>query len=85
VVNVATGRLVTVRQFVETAAQALQIPSDALKFGKIPNRREEMSHGEVSVCRLRDLLGWVPSTSIQDGIRDTVALLRVSGRGAVDG
>ena len=71
-VNLATGRLTTVRSFVETAANALKIPSFRLKFGELPANLHEMEHESVSVARLRGLLGWVPGTSVVEGIRRTL-------------
>jgi UDP-glucose 4-epimerase len=71
-VNVATGRLTSVRAFAETAARILAIPKKNLRFGAIPARAEEMSHNPVSIERLRQATGAVPSTDIEDGIRRTV-------------
>lgn len=70
--NLATGRLTSVRSFVETAARILGIPDDRLTFGKIPPLPEEMHHSEVTTERLRRLIAWVPSTGIEEGIRKTV-------------
>lgn len=72
IVNVATGRLTSVRAFAETAAQLLAIPEKNLRFGTIPIRSEEMSHNPVSIERLRQAIGSVPSTGIEHGIRRTV-------------
>ncbi len=71
IVNLATGQLTTVRRFVETAASALNIPEDKLRFGAVPTRSEEMRHDKVTVDRLQRLLGWVPPTEIAEGIRRT--------------
>lgn len=71
IVNLATGRLTSVRDFVLTAAKILQIPSDRLNFGAIPVREEEMVHSEVSLLRLKQLTGWLPSMQIGEGIRNT--------------
>ena len=71
VVNLATGRLSSVRDFVTSAATALQIPAANLKFGAIPTRREEMAHDPVSNTRLQQLTGWLPPTGPGDGIRRT--------------
>ena len=73
VVNLATGQLDTVRSFVERAARVLEIPDNLLQFGVLPTRAEEMSHDPVSVRRLRELTGWQPSTSIEEGVRRTAA------------
>ncbi len=79
IVNLATGRLTPVRRFAETAADLLGMPRDRLVFGKLPTRPEEMVHAEVDVERLRALTGWLPTTSIAEGIRRTV----VCGRSPV--
>lgn len=72
IVNLATGRLTSVRSFTETAAKIIGIPHDRLKFGKIPPLTEEMHHAEVTTERLRRLTAWVPPTGITEGIRKTV-------------
>lgn len=75
VVNLATGRLTSVREFIETAARGLGLGEERLRFGALPLRMEEMQHAPVSVSKLRSLLGWVPATSIADGIERTRAFL----------
>ena len=69
VINVATGRLTSVREFAETAARILPIDQRALAFGELPTRAEEMWHDDVDVRRLRNLTSWVPATTVADGIR----------------
>jgi len=71
VVNLATGHLTTVRTFAETAARELGIDPALLDFGALPERDKEMWHGPVDVTRLRQVTGWVPPTSVADGIRRT--------------
>jgi nucleoside-diphosphate-sugar epimerase len=71
IVNLATGRLSSVREFAETAAAVLGIGRALLDFGALPDREDEMWHGDVDVTRLRDLTSWSPSTPIADGIRRT--------------
>jgi UDP-glucose 4-epimerase len=70
-VNLATGRLASVREFVETAARVLGISTEQLRFGALPTRPEEMRHDPVSLERLRQVMGWAPHTSIEEGIRRT--------------
>ncbi len=83
-VNLATGRLTSVRRFVETAARILGIPDDKLLFGSIPAHYEEIDHAEVGLGRLRRLIGWVPPTGISDGICQTVDFENVHGAGGKD-
>jgi nucleoside-diphosphate-sugar epimerase len=71
VVNLATGRLTSVRAFIETAARVLGLAPDRLRFGAIPLRQGEMSHQEVVVARLIEMLGWKPATSIEAGVSRT--------------
>jgi len=72
IVNLATGRLSTVKSFAQTCAQILRIPSENLLFGALPAQPEEMKHTSVSIEKLRNTIGWTPPTTITDGIRETV-------------
>ena len=69
IVNLATGRLTTVRVFVEIAAEILGIPPENLHFGAIPANSHEMEHEGISLDRLQRLTGWIPATSIAQGVR----------------
>jgi len=69
--NLATGRLTTVREFVETAAEVLGLAAEQLRFGAIPTRPEEMQHEPVDISRLRAVTGWAPATGIREGIART--------------
>ena len=69
--NLATGKLHSVRDFVQAAARVLRIPDQQLEFGAVPPRAEEMAHDAVAVDRLRALLGWVPETAIDEGVART--------------
>lgn len=73
VVNVATGRLTTVRAFAEEAARQLRLPAAALRFGALPTRANELTHLPPPVERLRAHLGTVPSTTVAHGIRRSLA------------
>lgn len=76
IVNLATGRLTTVRSFIEIAASTLNIPENNLQFGAIPTRSEEMQHDPVTIDRLRRLTDWTPPTEIAEGIQRTVKQAR---------
>lgn len=73
VVNLASGRLTEVREFVRQAATVLGLAPARLAFGALPTRPEEMQHQPVANARLRALTGWVPATPIVEGVRRTVA------------
>ncbi|NIQ31823.1 MAG: NAD-dependent epimerase/dehydratase family protein [Acidobacteria bacterium] len=71
VVNLATGKLSTVREFVQVGAGVLSISDAQLRFGALPGRPEEMAHDAVRTTHLEALTSWTPPTSIADGIRMT--------------
>lgn len=79
VVNLATGRLTSVRQFTEITAQLLGIPPGHLHYGALPARQEEMNHMPVATEKLRSLLSWVPATTIQQGIERTLQREKETG------
>ena len=74
VVNLATGRLASVKTFALTAARLLGLGKERLHFGAIPTRPEEMQHAPVATNRLIKMTGWVPSTTIEAGISKTLGL-----------
>lgn len=71
-VNVATGKLTSIRDFVVEASRQLDIEDSRLKFGALPTRPEEMDHLPVNIARLQQLTQWHPSTTISAGIRRTI-------------
>lgn len=81
VVNLATGKLESVHQFVLEAARVLTIDCDRLHFGALPSRSDDMYHEEVCVNRLRGLTGWLPSTSVREGVGRTRDFLQVGDAG----
>jgi nucleoside-diphosphate-sugar epimerase len=70
-VNLASGKLTSVRDFALAAAGTLGIPRDHLQFGEKTVRNDEMWQGRVKIDRLRQLVDWVPSTEIEEGVRRT--------------
>ena len=81
IINLATGVLTSVRDFIEAAAEVLHIPQEALLFGAIPTREEEMHHLPVNTQRLKSLLIWNPATNVQNGIRKTQEWIMMRRRG----
>jgi nucleoside-diphosphate-sugar epimerase len=72
VINIATGSLTSIREFVEIAAKAIGIDAARLAFGALPTRPDEMFNEGVSVAKCRTLLNWIPATTIAEGIRKTL-------------
>jgi len=80
VVNLATGRLAMVREFVEVAAHLLRLDPSRLKFEK-PIPDNELQHLEVAIDRLRELTCWKPATDVAEGIRRTLDFLDRTSNG----
>ncbi len=76
VVNIATGRLHSVREFAETAASMLALPKDLLQFGSVPIPTGEPGHPPVSIRKLLALAGWAPGLTIERGLARTFEWLR---------
>jgi nucleoside-diphosphate-sugar epimerase len=74
--NLATGRLESVRRFVEAAAHRFGIASERLRFGELPTRAEEMAHDPVSLELLERGVGWRPPMTIEQGLAETLAFSR---------
>jgi len=75
VVNLASGQLVSVRTFIEIAANLLSMSPQQLQYGALPVRREEMTHGPVSNTLLLRGVNWVPTVDVRTGIGRTLAFM----------
>lgn len=73
VVNLASGELTSVRTFIETAARVFGLNSDQLGFDEIPAADWEQSHDPLDLARLQERTGWKPTTSLEEGLRQTGA------------
>jgi nucleoside-diphosphate-sugar epimerase len=75
VLNLGTGHGITLQDFVAQIGTAL---TDAgytprFNFGARPYREDEAMHAVADVTRLRETLGWVPTTTPATGIPRAVA------------
>lgn len=69
ILNVGTGRPITVRHFAETFAAILEIPESRLGFGDMAMRADEAMVFSGDPARLHALTGWNPAVELEDGIR----------------
>ena len=78
-INLATGTLLTVREFSEIAARVLRLRDGQLRFGALPTRPDEMAHEVVTTARCLALLGWCPGTLPEAGLRATETFINARG------
>lgn len=77
-VNVASGEGVAVADIVQRLAELAGRP-DLLELGALEAASGEPPLLVADVGRLRDEVGWRPSRSLDEGLRDTVEWWRASG------
>ena len=70
-VNIGSGDAVPVRDVVSLIGAAAGRP-ELVRFGEIPQRAGDPPLIEADVARLRDEVGWRPTVSLEEGIRETV-------------
>lgn len=68
IVNLATGKLTSVREFAEIAADVIGLDRQLLLFGSLPDRQSEIKHPPVSTTRMSELIRWTPITGVREGI-----------------
>ena len=68
VVNLATGNPVSVREFVESARDQLEVDPELLLLGALPYREDEVWQGPLNVTLLDNLLAWRPRIGLHEGI-----------------
>ena len=70
VVNVASGKAITIKEVVETIQKA--IGRGAPGFGEIPYRPGENMSLYADISKMRRLTGWRPDTDLDSGITQTI-------------
>jgi len=73
IVNLATGKLTSVREFAECAARIASLRPEQIRFGALPTRPDEPPQGSADISLLERLLAWRPGTSFEEGITKTFA------------
>jgi len=71
-VNVASGRPTAMKEFVHSLAEAVGRP-ELVELGARPASLSEPRVLTADVSRLRDEVGWVPTRSLTEAARDTMA------------
>jgi UDP-glucose 4-epimerase len=74
-VNLAAGEEVAIRDLVRTIA-SLTATSSELRIGALPYRPTEIWRMRGDNARAKELLGWQPKTSLEEGLRATVEWFR---------
>lgn len=77
VFNLGSGRPDPLRKTVEALRDAVD-PKLPLGIGEVPYRPDQVMHLEADITRLTRATGWTPATSLEDGLRQTVAWHRMN-------
>jgi len=73
IINVACGRTISVQELGEVMAAKLGVPAD---FEFKPPRAGDVRHSEASIDRAREVLGYEPVVSFEDGLDEAVSFYR---------
>ncbi len=74
VINIASGQAVSIRHMIETVRNL--IGQGQPQFGKIPYRTGENKALYANISKAYALLGWQPSTSLTEGLQQTINYYR---------
>ena len=83
IVNLGSGSVIKLKDFVILFWKTLSGDEERLKFGVQPMRQGEPEQPE-SFCnleRLKKLTNWMPSLSLEEGINSTIKKLRENSSG----
>ncbi|HUK92639.1 MAG TPA: NAD(P)-dependent oxidoreductase [Methanomicrobiales archaeon] len=73
--NIGTGDPVSVRDLVTRVREILGSEGNLL-WGAVPHRTTEVWYNSGSPGKIRSVLGWEPKTSLDEGLRRTIAWFR---------
>jgi nucleoside-diphosphate-sugar epimerase len=72
IINLCSGQEHTVREVVGRVLEIMGNPIEA-RFGALPYRRGEIWHLVGDNAKAKELLGWEPKVSLEEGLRRTIA------------
>lgn len=75
IVNLGSGAPITIRALGEAAARAVGQGGDALVWGALPYRPDEVMSIVADAGKAAALFGWRASTPLDEGMRQTLAFL----------
>jgi nucleoside-diphosphate-sugar epimerase len=82
IVNLGSGQVIQLKEFVKLFWKELGASPDQLKFGAHDQPAYEQSQPKsfADVSKLKKLTNWSPTTSIKEGIRLTVQKMKLVGK-----
>jgi nucleoside-diphosphate-sugar epimerase len=70
IINIGTGEAPSVREVVEILREMVGKDID-LSWGSVPHRKNEVWFNSADIKKAGEVLGWVPKTALEDGLRLT--------------
>jgi len=79
IVNIGSGVSYQIKEIVSAVVNSIHpAASDYVKFGAVQYRPNEVMDYSVVITHAKELLGWYPTTSLEDGVRQTVMQFKES-------
>lgn len=80
--NLGSGEAYTIRSIAERIRDLID-SNLPIGFGEVPYRSDQIMHLQADISRLREVTGWSPHVSLDEGLRRTVQWFR-KNRGRYD-
>lgn len=74
--NIGTGRSVSIRELYQALCRALTSRGPCPPPRHAPPRPGDIMHSRANAKRARELLGWIPQTPLEEGLRKTLEYYR---------
>jgi nucleoside-diphosphate-sugar epimerase len=72
IINIGAGKGIPLKEIALNVAKQMGANENLLQFGALPYRPEEIMYSVANIEKAKNLLGWKPKTSLEQGIEKMI-------------
>ena len=72
IINIGSGKGISLKEIALNIAKQIGASENLFQFGALPYRSDEMMYSVANIEKAKNILGWKPKTSLEEGIGNMI-------------